>query len=386
MIFFLFFIFLNAGLNDLYNLSGCAFSKGSGSLSFWSEDIFLNPAKNEFKGTFRLNFTTENLFFSKYNSVSLQYKAIDLPFYFGAGGKILETEPADVRDENAKVTGYFRERSEVYYFNLSRKKDNFRFGGNLKIYQESIYLYEDSSFGIDIGAVYEKEPFIFSLIAYNLLPVSIRLKDERISEGLSLRIGSLYKFKKTEFGLEFSLFTEKIFFPVYIGGVYKVSKNLMFGFGYNRIYGFSSGIEISWRDLLFSFSIQFHELRNILSFSFSYEWGKGEKELVERMMGMEEKLRIENENMKRFLDEVVKPLSKEEIVIAFKNFKRLKKEGSLKWEGVDEIEKLIFKRMKEIADKSYRASLSEFKKGNYRKAKGILKKVRKIFPDDKDYK
>lgn len=196
IILFLGFTFLSVPIHSRIIYSGSAFS----SYGEQVENLFWNPAGMGGEGYIS---SVHNYSHITYGCIGLVRKVGD--FHLGIGVMFLNSGGLIKTDVMGAPLGEFSCYSIVPILAGEYEKGKIMMGGKLSIPYSTIDIYNSFGLGLDLGMIYEVfEHFSFSIFGRN---IGIQLNGfvtEKENFPFEVRIGTLYRWDRFNFALEYS--------------------------------------------------------------------------------------------------------------------------------------------------------------------------------------
>jgi len=179
------------------------------------------------------------------------------------------------RNEWNEITGSFKDEQSAYSISIGRRvADYLNLGANLKFLRHSLDWHTNSSFVVDLGAIYKPplENLQVGLNLQNLLEVEISPSEDKLP--LTMRLGAAYKLLKNRLitsldlvknanipGMDYHFGVE--YWPL-------IYSAIRFGIDINEI---TLGFGLKWKDYGLDYSLAIHDLGASHRLSASVKFG-----------------------------------------------------------------------------------------------------------------
>ncbi|OGF44320.1 MAG: hypothetical protein A2452_05870 [Candidatus Firestonebacteria bacterium RIFOXYC2_FULL_39_67] len=373
-----------------FSVSARAFGMGK-AFTGVANDVYApywNPAGIAFLNNSEAGFTLVSLAETRYSFVGCVIP-LDLKTGIGISRFGFDSPLAEKTNSVGESLGYYQEKQSSYLISYAEKiSDTFSYGLNLKVVFQEIDVYSAFGIGIDAGALISPvNNMRLGAVLQNILPASLKLKEETDRYPVNLKTGASYLFS------DIDLLTTVDLSVIDILSFYKMTVRWGIGAEYHLKY---------WQDIYIRAGIDYKEAAfgagiSVLNVCFDYAVGISTFEVSHRAsltlkLGMppSQQEKIIQEEKTALVKEraIIKLLSGSEQLFRDGNFTEAKKEV-LKITEIDpantEYKLFLSKVNKYIygkeADDHYKNALKYMDEDNYDLADTEFKKTIELNPE-----
>jgi len=249
-----------------FSVSARAFGMGK-AFTAVADDVYApywNPAGMVFLTNSEAGFTLVKLAETNYSFIGCVLP-LDLKTSIGVSRFGFDSPLAEKTNTIGESLGYYQEKQSSYFISYGSKiSDTFSYGVNLKVVFQEIDVYSAFGIGLDAGAlIIPVNNMKIGVVLQNILPASLKLKEETDRYPVNLKTGVSYLF--TDIGL----LTAADLSVIDILSFYKAAIRWGFGAEYHLKY---------WQDIYLRAGVDYKEVAfgagiSVLNVAFDYAVG-----------------------------------------------------------------------------------------------------------------